>query len=45
MGVGERDRERSRVSQLDSSLMESHLCVPPHIDFIKPKAPAKGISI
>lgn len=42
------DRDSERVSgreRLDLLLIESHLCESLHIDFIKAKASAKGISI
>lgn len=40
----DRDSERVR-ERLDLLLIESHLCESLHIDFIKAKASAKGISI
>lgn len=40
------DRDSGRVRErLDLLLIESHLCESLHIDFIKAKASAKGISI
>lgn len=42
---GQRESEKEGEREADLLLIESHLCESLHIDFIKAKASAKGISI